>query len=155
MKRILIGGLFLIVSVLTSQAQGVYSQRNLEHASLDSLTYFLNKAKNHRTTGIVMASLSTVALVVGSEMMYKNSVETESFDKESVTNLASGTLWYAVGVGGTIVGLQMIVKNSIRVHMVNIAINNHSKVSLNITPSLVYYDKTQNFSTGIILSVRF
>ena len=145
MKKLSFIGLFFIIFVLTSNAQGVYSKQSLEKDSKQALNLHLEKAKKQKKTGLVMTIAGTVGCVVGALSLSGDTPEVAVVG----SLLALGGMWT------TIVGLPILITGSTRVKRVKTAINNKQGLSLNIAPGFVYNNNTENFYPGLTLKARF
>jgi len=149
MKKISFIGIFFIIFVFTSNAQGVYSIQSLEKDSLQALNLHLEKAQKLKKTGLVMTIAGPVGCIAGF------TIAGLSYSGGTYAGFVAGTLFFVGGVISTVVGLPILITNSSRVKRVKTAINNKQGLSLNIAPGFVYNNNAQNFYPGLTLRARF
>jgi len=150
MKKILFIGLFFIIFVLTSNAQGVYSPQNLEKGTLVGLNLNLEKAQRLKSTGVFLCIAGPVLSVGGSALAINAYTGGGSSD-----TFAAGTFMFLGGIITTLAGLPILITGLTRVKRVKTAINNKQGLSFNIAPGFVYINNAQNFYPGLTLKAMF
>lgn len=149
MKKISFIGLFVIIIVLTSHAQGIYSKQNLKLDSIQTLNLHLEKAQKLKKTGIIMSVAGPVGCIAGASIMALG------YSGGTAGEFVAGTFLLLGGIITTAVGVPILITGSTRVNRVKAAINNHPGYSLIIAPGLVYTNNAQNIYPGITLRARF
>ena len=149
MKKISFIGLFFIIFVLTSNAQGVYSKQSLEQDSIQVLNLHLEKAQKQKKTGLVMTIAGPVGCIGGI------TIAALAYSGGTSGEFVAGTLLFLGGMITTAVGVPILITGLTRVKRVKTAINNKQGLSLNIAPGFLYNNNAQHFYPGLTLKARF
>lgn len=157
MKKITIIGLLWILCAFSSHAQK-YSFENLEKKSIDDLNECLRKAKNNRNIGFAMLIAGPALCVTGTLLMNDNYVQGVRYDageRGSDIGFIAGAIMFIWGLKTTVSSVPVIVSNSTRIGRIKNVIINHKLVEINIAPSFQPNYNSQNFNSGLTLSVKF
>lgn len=150
MKKKLTIGLFLIILAFTSQAQKLYSKENLEKASIEDLSLYLEKAQKLKKTGVTLSIAGPVIFILG----YGLGTATWSGGTSGMWTIGLGML--IIGPIVTLVGLPMLFAGSSRIKRINaIKSTAFNGIKMDLAPSGIYNYATQNYQPGITLRIRF
>lgn len=150
MKKKLTIGLFLIILAFTSQAQKLYSKENLEKASIEDLSLYLEKAQKLKKTGVTLSIAGPVIFILG----YGLGTAAWSGGTSGMWTIGLGML--IIGPIVTLVGLPMLFAGSSRIKSINaIKSTAFNGIKMDLAPSGIYNYATQNYQPGITLRIRF
>lgn len=137
--------LILLLSVLSAEAQNIYSTENLESSSQENLELYLGKAQKLKKTGSVLSIAGSVSAVTGFILAGAG---------ESTFPLGFGML--LAGSGVTLVGLPVLITGSSRVKRVTHTINTRQTTSqLRLVPVSFYEYSNNQLQLGLKLCLKF
>lgn len=145
--------LLLAILTLTSQAQNIYSQQNLENSSTENLDKYLAQAKKNKKTGAILSIAGPVAFLSGAFLIAE--YMEISLNGESSTNPGEivGSVLIIGGTVATLVGIPMFAVNSSRLKKIKIALSN--RTSMELTPCYFNNSIARTNQYGVTLRLRF
>jgi len=152
LRRVTIG-LTLLLLVLSSNAQRIYSSQNLKQLSSDELFLYQRKSLELKKKGEILTFAGTGVGLLGIVM---GTVATDSNSSDGDLNavtVTAATMLVGGGVASTI-GLTMYFTGYSRVNRIN-RIQYAESLRLEIVPCGFYCKHTQNYQRGITLRLRF
>ena len=151
-KRITIVVILLLL-VLSSNAQRIYSSQNLKQLSSDELFLYQRKSLELKKKGEILtiagAGVSLLGIVIGTVATDSNSSDG---DLNAVTVTAATML--AGGAVASTIGLTMYFTEDSRVNRIN-RIQYAESLQLEIAPCRFYCKHNQDYQTGLTRRLRF
>jgi len=149
MKKNFAVALLCIVYTFSTQAQNVYSKRNLEQASQEELNHYLGKAwKLQKVGGIMFVSgtLGSISgLLLGAHGMNNGN--------DDILYLGGG-IFYVSFITAVIGAPIHIINNSREKKIINIVAKRSNRVSIEMVPCGFYDNLAQNYQLGVTLRLR-
>jgi hypothetical protein len=146
MKKIILSGFIFVLFTLGLQAQGLYSDKNLEQSSPEQLDLYLQKAQKVKDTGSIISIVGTASIVIGTGLILSN--------REAAAY--TGIYMFMAGAMIDFVGLPIFFTGSSRVNRINdIRKTSVHGAKMDLTLSSLYNSTTHYPSPALTLRVRF
>jgi hypothetical protein len=141
---------FLAISTITTQAQGLYSQENLEKVSTKDLSLYLNKAQKVKKAGGVLLIAAPVSATLGILLW------TNAWRGGSENEFYLGTGLIITSLVSTVTGIPVRITGASRVKKLSMVLNTRQGATImNINPCSIYNSQTRNIQPGIKLRIIF
>lgn len=146
MKKQTLTGLLLVLVMLSTQAQQIYSPENLEQSSQEKLELYLGKAQSLKKTGAILSIAGSASAVTGLILAGAG---------ESTFPLGFGML--LAGTGVTLVGIPILATGASRVKRVNKTIKTRQQgtASIELGPCGIHNYSTGKLQPGLRFSMKF
>lgn len=141
--------LLLAIFTLTSQAQNIYSQQNLENSSVENLNKYLEQVKKYKRNGAILSISGPVSLVLGAELLDRHM----NFNDSTNPGEIFGVIFIVYGLIGTLVGIPMFAVNSSRVKKIRNTLAD--KTSVELAPCSFNNYMAQTNQYGVTLKLKF
>ena len=145
----------LVLGLLFGSAcfgQRLYSYQNLNQASVEELSNYLQKAEKLKKTGTIFVIGGPISSIAGIAMF--SASWAGSFGNSFTAG--TGLIMFLGGIGLTAVGIPVAITGSSRIKKINSIKNTaFNTVNFNLQPCAHYHALTQNYNPGISLKINF